>query len=205
MDHEFTVFYYIDLLKKWRKPLLIVVVVSMVLTIVFSLTKPPTYVSTVTLLLAGENPGLGAVGSLFGISDIVSSDKDVIIAILKSNRMANDIREEFKLSKKPNFWWGINTYVVTGGLNVEVKGPDPALTEKIANFCIQELDKINTELNITLKKPMVKVLDPAGYGARQSGDFAKRTLISGIFAFLALSCYIFFLDYLKRLKRVNKP
>jgi uncharacterized protein involved in exopolysaccharide biosynthesis len=201
MDHEFTVFYYIDLLKKWRKPLLIVVVVSMVLTIVFSLTKPPTYVSTVTLLLAGENPGLGAVGSLFGISDIVSSDKDVIIAILKSNRMANDIREEFKLSKKPNFWWGINTYVVTGGLNVEVKGPDPALTEKIANFCIQELDKINTELNITLKKPMVKVLDPAGYGALKQKGGLREIVIAGMVSFLFFSGCIFFADYFKKLKK----
>jgi len=115
--------------------------------------------------------------------------------------MAKDIQEQFKSEGRP-FWWKIDTYPITAGLGVEVKGPNPALTEKIANFCIDNLDKINTELGITLNKPMVKVLDRATYGLAEGRDTLRKTFVAGIFSFLVFTLYIFFLDYLKRLKKI---
>jgi hypothetical protein len=81
-----------------------------------------------------------------------------------------------------------------------MKGNDPSYTEKVANFAIQNLDKINEELNITPDKPMVKVLDKAAYGIRQSRHIARNAMVSALLVFLLFSAYIFSADYLRKIK-----
>ena len=202
MNYDFNVFYYLKLLKKWWKALVIIVSISMFLTMGKVLLKPTTYVSTITLLMMGETNANTYVGHLLGVGtlSLPNFSRDLIVGILTSNRMDKDVREQFKSYDK-NFWWKVETYPVSAGLNIYISGPDPALTEKIANFCIQNLDKINTELDLTPTKPMVKVLDSPGYGVPANKQVLRKMFIAGIFSFLALCFYIFFMDYFKKLKR----
>ncbi len=193
--------YYANLLKKQWKILVIAVSAAVVISLILSFLKPPRYVSTATILLADDASSISSsLGGIFGISNISGggSSKDIIEAILKSGRMAKDVQSHFSTERRLD--WAIKTATATAGLDVEVTGSDPALTEKIANFCIENLDKINTELSITTKKPMARVLDPAGYGTSVSRHIFKRILAAFLFVFFVTSFFIILLDHLKGLK-----
>lgn len=209
MGYEFDIFYYLNIIKLWRKQIITVVCASVILSFVYIALKPDVYVSSVSLLLPGEassggGVGLSSLGRFLDLSGYSgSSNKDVIIAVLNSGRMSKDIREQFKSYDKP-LWWRIETYPVTAGLSVEIRGPSPALTEKIANFCIENLDKINNDLNITPSKPMVRVLDAATYGSPIDKKVFAKTAAAGMFSFLAFCSYLFIWDFIKKWVKKKK-
>jgi hypothetical protein len=118
--------------------------------------------------------------------------------------MRKDIDEHFKLRERPKFWWSLDTYIVTGGFAVEVEGSDPELIRDIANFAVENLDKINIELLVTSQKPMVKVLDPALKGVPVKRDISKKAIASGLFVFLAYALFIFFKEYFSQLKKSSR-
>ena len=202
MEYDFNILYYINMYKKWWKRIVLVMVISMFLTAFFSSFMPVTYVSTVTLLSAGGATSTGgALGSLLGLSGLSGgSSTDTIVPLLNSRRMATDINEQFNLSKIPKFRYSMSTTEMKGSSAINVKGTDPVLTGRIANFVVKNLDKINTELDITPNKPMVKVLDPAVRGIRQSRQTPRKILVAGLLSFLLISLYAFFSDYLRKLK-----
>ncbi len=206
MEYDFNILYYINVYKKWWKTIAALMIIAMVLTALFSPRVPLSYVSTVTLISFSSGNENGYFGRILGIPLGTSSSNDVIIAILLSNRMARDIRVLLETYKNPSFNYSITTRGITGGLAIDVRGRDPLLTEKIANFVVQNLDKINSELNITSNKPMVKVLDAAERGGRQdSREIPRKMLLTAIFSFLIASSYIFFLEYLQKLKAKDYP
>lgn len=201
MSHDFTIFYYAGLLKKHKKGLITVVVVSMLCGILMSFFKPAAYVSTATIFLpeaASSGAANATLGRIFGISD-AGTGKDIIMGVLQSRRMDQDVRARFQPAYKV-FWWKIDIYVVTGGLRVEIRGPDSELTQKIGEFCMENLDNINKELKITSNIPMVKVLDPASYGTRESNRMIRNMIMFGMLTFLIFSLYVVLADYIKHLK-----
>ena len=202
MDYEFNILYYINMYKKWWKKIALVMVISMFLTACFSLLMPVTYVSTVTLLsVGGATSTGGALGSLLGLSGLSGgSSTDAIVPLLNSRRMTKDISDKFDLDKKPGFGYKIDTAEAKGAFAIKVSGKDSVLIQKIANFTVENLDKINMELDITPNKPMVKVLDPAVRGIRQSRQTPRKILVAGLLSFLLISLYAFFSDYLRKLK-----
>ncbi|MFH1848141.1 MAG: hypothetical protein ABH825_02860 [Candidatus Omnitrophota bacterium] len=205
MNNEVNILHYVDLFKKSWKGTFFLVAISAILTMIFSMFLPSTYASSAKLILksGGSSAGsyAGGLGKFLGISDLGGKDSsDMIVAIIKSRRMAKDIEDQFKLSAKPKFWWEISTTLEPGSLVVDVRGSDPALTEKIADFTIHNLDKINTELEITTEKPMVKILDKPSYGVREPKNTLRKMLIAGLLTLLAISFFNFFLDYINRLK-----
>jgi uncharacterized protein involved in exopolysaccharide biosynthesis len=204
MEYEFNILYYINMYKKWWKTIVKFMVIAMFFTAIFSLLMPVNYVSTVTIISAGSAGGSSSssIGKLLGISGLGGGDSsnDIIIALLNSKRMSRDIQSFLEFNKKQKFSYKVTTGEIKAGLEIDVRGNDPLFTEKVANFLVQNLDKINSELNITLSKPMVKVLDSAVYGERESRQTPRKILIAGMAAFLLMSLYVFFSDYLKKLK-----
>jgi len=203
MDYDFNILYYINMYKKWWKRLLLVMVISMSLTACLSLFTPVTYVSTVTLLSTVETQpaAVSSLGKFLGLSSFSGfSSTDVIIPLLNSRRMTKDISDRFNLDKKPKFSYSITTNELKGAFAISVKGSEPDLTKQIANFIVQNVDKINNELDITPNKPMVKVLDPAVRGIKQSRPILRKIFVAGLLSFLLISLYAFFSDYLKKLK-----
>jgi len=200
MEYEFNILYYINMYKKWWKTIVKLMVIAMFFTAIFSLLGPVNYVSTVTIISGGSGgSSASSIGKLLGLSEGDSSS-DILLALLYSKRMARDIKTFLEFNKKQRFSYAISTYKISAGLGISVKGNDPLFTEKVANFIIQNFDKINSELNITPAKPMVKVLDSATYGVRESRETPKKILVAGMAAFLLMSLYIFFSDYFKKLK-----
>ena len=202
MEYDFNILYYINMYKKQWKKIVLVMFISMFFTMCFSLMSQANYISTVTLLSTGEG-GLSqnSLGKFLGLSGLTgNSTTNVIAPLLSSRRMAKDISDRFTLDKKPDFRYRIDTIESKGAFVIKVSGKDPVLVQKIANFAVVNLDKINTELDITPNKPMVKVLDPAVRGTRESRRTPKKMLVAGLLSFLLISLYAFFSDYLRKLK-----
>ena len=203
MEYDFNILYYINMYKTWWKTIVKLMVIAMFFTAIFSMLGPVSYVSTVTIISGGPGGSSASIGKLLGLSGLGGggdSSNDIIIAILNSNRMTKDIKAFLEFNKKKKFSYKIAIRELKAGLAINIKGSDPLFTEKVANFTIQNLDKINSELNITSSKPMVKVLDSAVYGVRESRQIPRKIFVAGMAAFLLMSLYIFFSDHIKKLK-----
>jgi len=206
MRYDIDVFHYIELYKKHWKKMIFLVLCASLFTIVFQFIQPATYRSTL-IALSSKEGGQGAnIGSYLGLPNLAigNGSDEIIFSMLKSRRMSNDISERFDLKKKRGFWWSLDTYIVTGGFAVEVKGSDPDLTRDITNFAVENLNKINLELQVTSQKPMVKVLDPAIRGTQVGKDVFKKSMASDLLVFLIYTLFIFFREYFSQLKRLKK-
>jgi len=203
MHYDFSILYYMDLYKKYWKHIALTVGIAVSLTFLFTLFQPAIYQSTVTILSAERGEAtVSSIGRLFGIpATSVNSSSEIIVSILNSRRMKNDIEKRFDLDNKPRFKWEISADDIIGGMDIKVKGSDPKLTHKIADFAVANLDKINDELDITPSKPMVKVLDPAMHGIRQSRQIIRKMFVAAILSFLITTLYCFFSDYIQKLKK----
>ena len=203
MKYEIDIFHYANLYKKEWKKMLYLIAVAMFITIVINYIQPITYKSTLIALSPKDAGGQGGtLGKYLGIPSLAigGSSDDIIFSMLKSRRMSNDINEYLNSKYKRKFWWSLDTYTVIGGFAVEVKGSDPELTKESANFAVQNIDKINSELQLSTQKPMVKVLDPALRGSPAGRNISKKAISSGLFVFLIYSIFIFFREYLSKLK-----
>lgn len=201
MEYNLNIIYYIDIYKKWWKSVIKLMLLAMFFTVIFSLITPVSYVSRITLISIDSTGSTAAtIGKFLGFSNVSlgASSNDIITAILKSKRMERDINNFMEINKRVNFRYAISTSSMSAGLIIDIKGNDPAFTEKIANFAVQNLDKINGELNITPNKPMVKVLDPAVYGLPVSRKILQKMFMAAFSVFLICSFYIFAVDYFKK-------
>lgn len=207
MECYINILYYINIYKKWWKYILSIALITMFCTAVFSFLTPSKYISTVTVIFSdSSSSGASSIEKFLGISDITmggSSYGEIISAIIGSKRMAKDINVFLELNKNAKFKYKISTRNIASGLAIDVVGDDAVFTEKVANYAVQNLDKINSELNITPNKPMAKVLDSAGYGIGQSRQISRKTFVAGFGIFLLMSFYIFFSDYIKKVKALS--
>ncbi|MEI8176618.1 MAG: hypothetical protein WCG78_07110 [Candidatus Omnitrophota bacterium] len=207
MSYEFDLLYYVALFKRAGKRLAVALPVVVMVTGLFSALMPTVYISTTTILLSSGSTG-SAISSLSRLLDVPvlsgSSGEDVLISILTSKRMARDIGEQFSGSSRKKVWWDISTRPVTGGMAINVRGPDPELTKNISRFCIQDLDKINGELQITTNRPMVKVLDEAVAGSPASKQVARKMVIAGILTLVLTMLGEFFVDYFKTMRAAQR-
>ena len=206
MKYEIEIFHYIDIYKREWKKMLYLIVIAMFITMVFSYIQPTIYKSTAIVLSPKEGGQVGNLGRYLGLPSLAigGSSDEVIFSMLKSRRMSNDVDNYLTSKYKRKFWWSLDTYTITGGFAIEVKGSDPELTKDTANFTAQNLDKINSELQISTQKPMIKVLDQALRGAPVGRNIPKKAISSGLFVFLAYALFIFFKEYFSHLKNMNK-
>jgi len=198
MKSGIDIFHYINIYKReWRRIVLLIVVVTSI-SAFLAYRKPITYTSVLIALHSSDKGrvNFGDFNLAMGVSSAAT-----IFAILESRRMRRDINTHFNLSNRPNFWWSIDAYTDTGGFGVEVTGPDPVMTEKIANFAVENLDTINDDLKVTTERPMVKVLDPAGRGVPSKKHISKSVVASGLFCFLLYTLFIFFKEYFSQMKK----
>lgn len=208
MRYDIDVFHYFSIYKReWKKMIFLIVVVG-VAAAVIGFVQPTIYRSTAIALSSKEGGGqsLNFGGGILGVSNVFvsNSSDDIIFSILKSRRTSIDINEHFRLKDRPGFWWVLDTYIVTGGFAVEAKSTNPEMSKDIVNFAIENLDKINQELQITPNKPMIKVLDYAVKGVSVKKEVSKKIIASVLLAFLIHALFIFFREYFCQLKTFRK-
>jgi len=201
MKYEIDIFHYLNIYKKETKTMVLLVGIAMFITGVIAYLGPITYKSTVVALSSKEgSQSLNLGGFGFGSFSITNSSNDTVFSMLKSRRMNDDINMRFNPNHKRGFWWALDTYIVTGGFAIEVKGNDPGLTEKIANFAVENVDKINLELQISPSKPLIKVLDPAIKGVPIKREIFKTVIAGGLVVFLLYALFVFFKEYFSNIK-----
>jgi len=205
MSYEVNLIYYANLFKKWWKIIAVAMLVSMTLTAIFVLQKPYVYITRVSLFSGSGGP-IFTLGSILGLTNPqqargrADGGAAPIIPLMRSRRMVNDINTRFDLGNRPNFWYSLGVSEERYSMSVVVRGSDPAMIQRIANFAVENLDKINDELDLTAKKPLAKVLDPATLGVPEPRQTGKKVFVAGILAALLTALYGFFSDYIKKLK-----
>lgn len=199
MRYEIDIMHYLSIYKREWKKIVYWMILAMAITMVISMLKPATYSSTLIALSPKEGSTGGKLESFLGLS-MGNSSEDLIFSMLKSRRMSDDINRHFNPDGKRKLSWSIDTYIVTGGFAVEIKGSDPLLTRDIANFAVTNVDKINMELQISPQKPMVKVLDPALKGSPANKNVSKKVMTAALFVFLIYTLFVFFKEYFHQMK-----
>lgn len=202
MGRQADIFYYLGLYKRQRFLMSFLIIAAALFTAVKASREPAAYRSVASVLLLEREStatffeqALGGEGGGFS--------QDLIHFILTSRRMKNDIDSHFNIAGRRGVWWSLRPFRTGPGscFSVAVIGSDPELTKSIANFAIENLDRLNLELQITSLKPMVRVIDPADRGVKQSRPVLKKSLFSALFVFLVYSIYIFLADYLRAPRR----
>jgi len=200
MEYEFDILYYVNFFKRWKLKIIIAVGVSMFFAGLLTMFSPIYYTSEVTLIEPGTTTRFSSLEKWLGLPSDDSGGSPVE-AFLYSRRMANDIREEFGLDEMPKFRYSIFFGKARATRAIVAKATDPVLSQKIANFAARNLTKINEDLNISSKKPMVTILDEARSGRSESRGVIRKAFMAGLAAFMIVCLYGFFTDYHKHLKK----
>ncbi|MCG2791301.1 MAG: Wzz/FepE/Etk N-terminal domain-containing protein [Actinomycetia bacterium] len=202
MSYDIDILYYFNIVKKYRKKIFFFMIIAVAIALISGLLKRPVYTSRCTILLQESSPGpsLSNLSKFMGFPGFTfnTSSANTIISIVKSRRMMEDIYLNFgELKKKSGFDLKIEVYDTTQGtLIIDVKGREPKLVSDIANFCAKNLDAINAELDLTMQRPMVKILDSAipALGP-DSRHIVQRISIAAIFTFLTVNFIFFGIEY----------
>ncbi len=173
MEREVNIRDYFKVIVKWRRLIVFNTAVITILTVVISLVLPKKYTASATLLPPVEQPeilgigsllggGLGAVASMAGLPGMATAS-DVFVKILKSRRVMERVIQKCNLMDE----YGAETLeeaVISlkgatspevspeGLIIVYVDAKTAVLAAKIANSYIDELDRFNTEVNMTRGK-----------------------------------------------------
>jgi uncharacterized protein involved in exopolysaccharide biosynthesis len=162
----------------WNNRLLIgvILLVSIVVAIIYNLVATPIYEARATILPPDMTVfSQNRLSASMGVSALLgreSSASSVVLAMLKSEKMARDVIEKFGLLQKLGTSSmekavrevGRSRRFLVGKENtitVIVQSDDPRLAAEMANFYVSNLDAINAEIQITSSKPIVRSLDLA--------------------------------------------
>lgn len=165
-----TLLEFIRIILEWRKFIVRFVLFVTIVTVMIVLLLPKWYKSTASVFPAEKADILGSLDG--GVSSLVKSfgggklglgkgDAERYIAILKSERMLTSVIAKFDLIKV----YEITSYprektlkeLISnieieiqdeGNLDVSVYDTDPKRAAAMANFFVEQLNKINTEINV---------------------------------------------------------
>jgi uncharacterized protein involved in exopolysaccharide biosynthesis len=157
----------------WRRRLLVaaVILVAVVGTGIWAVTTPKIYESTATLVAPKESTGTGMFGGLVVASGLLqqvpgllsmpslTSNRDLLVSVLKSRTMAQLVLEKFGLQARYRERYQEDavkdlqrntTVSVTreGVIAVKVEDTDPRIAAAIANFYVERLDHLVSQYGL---------------------------------------------------------
>lgn len=168
---------------------------------------PPVYEAKVRCVPNFSQSGVSA-SSLIGVLTGIQSGENVLqisLAIIKSDRMADDIVKKFNLMeyfkvkdlskarKKVKKILKIKINPMEGTMEIKVRIGDPNLAADIANFCVKNVDRLNEKINLSNVKPILKVIDPAI--PPKEKFFPKIKVLVPLFSFLFFIVTVFILAF----------
>jgi tyrosine-protein kinase Etk/Wzc len=166
-----------NLLDYWRvvcrrlRLIIVLCVVAVLGTMAYSLRLPKIYQSAVTILTPMEGGGGGGLVSALTASGIIqsvpglsfpsfTSQRDIFVSILKSRTMAEAVVERFHLQEHyeaksltdaTNLLRRMTTVSLSkdGTITVKVEDTDPQLAADVANFYVDNLDRMLHRFGVT--------------------------------------------------------
>jgi uncharacterized protein involved in exopolysaccharide biosynthesis len=172
-----TLFDFIEILVRYRKFLFLFVLLITVGATLYALLSPKWYKSTASVFPAERNDllsglsglsslakGFAGGGSLAALTGS-NTESDKYIAILKSGTLTNDVIKKFDLIKEYDREGDYYDKVVSdwednlelevqdeGNLTITVYSKDNKKAAEMANYLVEQLNKINTNLSVTNAK-----------------------------------------------------
>lgn len=168
---------YLSILFKWKKFLIINLIIVSVIATIISFSIPETFKSTSKIILAPQNSmGLGGISSLMGdnsalslgakLFGVSSTNEDLILGLLGSRSIIEKVVNKFdlyeyyeetdernydKLIKKmsSDLIFEPNEY---GMIEISIINKNPILSADIANYFVSLADSMNIELGIRSAK-----------------------------------------------------
>lgn len=160
---------YLNILYKWKKLLLINMLIIVVGATVYSFLIPERFKATSLVMVTSENAGrIGALISGGGLASIGSQflgmsspSQDIILGIFKSRTALTRVIKKFNLLKyydidDNNMDKTLKEFIgdvifeptENGMIEVSVINEDPKLSAEMANYFVKLADSINIDLNI---------------------------------------------------------
>lgn len=178
MQKEMKLSDYLSILLKWKKVLIINLLIVTIVAVVFSFLIPKTYRSTAMLKIApNAGGGFGGLSSLLSSAggfaslgaDILgisgSSSEDMILGFLYSRTSLENAINEFGLIEyygvsdsnmdktlktfRNDVIFEVNEF---GFINVSVIHEDPQIAAEMANYFVGIADSLNTAINVESAK-----------------------------------------------------
>ena len=137
----------------------------------YTLRLPKEYEATAAVLAPAEADGAGSLralgpqgGLVAGLLSLPVSTKDTVIGILKSRTMLDDVIKKFDLTRvykvvgsqtpmqsSRDALTAMTDIKVSreGVISVTVTAYDPTMAAEMANFYVEDLDRLNASINIT--------------------------------------------------------
>ncbi|MBI4436402.1 MAG: hypothetical protein HY590_03180 [Candidatus Omnitrophica bacterium] len=216
---EITLLTYWKVAKERKRPLITVTALSAFITAIMVFTAPREYTASVSVFPPASPVNLlssfGSVGfSMMGGGSPTSVE--ALLFLVKSRRMAEGVVDHFNWTKRfqttrekaiRKVRRMVNGYDISKGtiFVIEVTSGDPAFSAEVANFCVENLNVINEQLNLTSDKPLVKVIDKA-----QPPPFpnprhlVKKVLGAILFSGIGIYFFFFFGEYVRMLREEEK-
>lgn len=165
-EEKVTLIDYCRVVWKYRRLIGTLCMASLLVSLVYSLTRPKIYVATAAILAPlevgfgqggqlsisfggeGARTGGGGFADSSGLFSFAGSspNKDTYVALLKSRTMKNEVIERFKKT------WGANAESQIGEvkvnaldkavMSVSVESQDPKLASEVANFYFEHLSAL---------------------------------------------------------------
>lgn len=191
--------------------ILLSILIPAFIALIVCLFLPKRYKATVVVITSESISG-GSITTPFGSFGKATLSEgllpsQVVISLLNSKTMREDFIKEFDLIKRYKIEGEKNALDIAldilgsrtdvsyseaeGLIYVSFEASDPELSAKGANFYIENLDKINEKLQLSIKKPLVEVLDPATPPVGDSFPKTKVSMvISGLFGLFFYSVFL---------------
>ena len=164
---------YIYIIYKWRKFLLINLIIIAVISTIIAFIIPKEYKATATIMIPpSEQSGLGGLTGLLGgkssiaamgsrLFGVTNTSEDVLLGILNSRSALTDVIKKFHLME----YYGIDDnnmdkvikafrYDISadpneyGMIDFSIINKDPKVSAKIANYLVDLVDSLNIKFNI---------------------------------------------------------
>ena len=171
------------IIAKARKFLIVFISLFVLGALILGLITPKMYKAISSVVPAEQSDLLSSIGgmgaavksfsSLKGLSSLSGgSELDKYIAVLKSSSMKRDLintfnlRKIYKLENKPN--WQVEKELTgnlefeiadEGNLNISVLDQDPELAARMANYLIDKLNQVNSQLHVTNAKSIREFIE----------------------------------------------
>src|ERR1035437_10372817 len=171
------------IIAKARKFLIVFISLFVLGALILGLITPKMYKATSSVVPAEQSDLLSSLGgmgsavksfsSLKGLSSLSGgSELDKYIAVLKSSSMRRDLittfnlRKVYKLENKP--YWQVEKELSgnlefeiadEGNLNISVLDEDPALAARMANYLVDKLNQVNSQLHVTNAKSIREFIE----------------------------------------------
>jgi len=204
---------------KYRWMTVLLTMIAVVVTGIVSLNLPKQYKATASVLPQIEMSKVQmAVPEAIagGLLQTQNPMADIVVALLKSERMRQDIVKKFNLQDfyKAEFYEEVLKKLSKatdikvskeGVVSVSVVSTDAKLAADIANFYVENLENLNEQLKITLAKPMVTLLDKARVPeSKYKPSIKLNIVIAGVVSLFFCIFLSFFIDYCRNIRQQEK-